>query len=693
MNFVLCGLTVVTWIALSKAHTHDEISKCTLTGVYKTRQTILESPNYPDNYPAGSCWDYVIRSPFRCPTKFHIQFLDFYLETSKNCKNDYLAVGLDNVDDDMDTLCGQVVGIKKYHTPDGVLRLRFYADESAWTTGKGFKLLVTRLACEDEDVLRELPDNDDDDTITVTAPTGQLMPPQTQIMDIFRNFTGIEQHQLYPLPPLFGLNYPTQLPSPPYPTIGGYYLPSGAVVQQQNYLGSIENTAEKPCKDNTQQQQQQHKQPQPYLPPYVTNNNNYLPVSRDQYVGTWPTSSYLRAIDGSGSTRVEACCTSAFQQKRFYLSSPGFPRTIFSNLLPTERRDCEFRVQKHSANVCRLRVEFKFFDFGQNFQGTGSIEGNIGLPAIASSHNTCTDDYIEIGNQRFCGCRSDYVHNAFWNFQGDQRIRMRMGHSGIPSGGFLLEIVQEECSETQFSTSTIRPVRPISPTTVLPFENQNNFLNQQNPQSQNFGQSQSQQQQSNGLTQQHFGGLPQVPNYQSPAGFQQIFNTPGFSPIYQQPQISFTGNGAYQHPPPTLVSGSYPGYQYQNPNLLPSSPYGLPQLRYARSYADQQPVSIVETNTTRKEYYFNDNEDTAPQSAFVKAQPKLAIAMSRSSKAENGVTRWDAEDIKAHTTSAQVRQKCTFDMGDILRLSVDVLWLTKPTCYAPQRNWFTNFLG
>ncbi|XP_075150037.1 uncharacterized protein LOC142224133 [Haematobia irritans] len=723
-------IVVLGLVSLARGHTHDEIPKCALTGVYKTRQTILESPNYPDDYPSGTCWDYVIRSPYRCPTKFHIQFLDFYLEASKDCKNDYLAVGLDNVDDDMDTLCGQVVGIKKYHTPDGVLRLRFYADDSPWSTGKGFKLLVTRLACEKEEIIqRELDDNEDDgdDTVTVNAPTGHLRPPQTPIMDLFRNFTGSEQHQVYPLPPVFSLNYPTTIPTPPYPTVGGYYLPTVPVIQQQpSYFTNTQNTLEKPCTTNsqsTQQQVQQQQQPAqilyPSQPSYtiggVGGGNNYLPISRDQYVGAWPASTYLRALDGSGRATLDECCTSAFQQKRFYLSSPGFPRTIFSNLLPVNRRDCEFRIQKHSANVCRLRVEFKFFDFGQNYLGTtGSVEGNLGLPAIGSTSHTCTDDYIEIDNQRFCGCQSDNVYTGFWNYQGHKKIRMRMGYSGIPSGGFLLELIQEECSETQFSTSTLRPTRPLSPTPpTLGTGNSHNYLNQQHLQHGLGG-----NQLTGGLTQQSFGGLsPQFegqqnllqlpPNYQGQSLLQpqqpQQHQQPFINPSIQQnpyPQhFSFANNGVYQ-PIPQLGPGGGVGvgggYQYASPNPLQLNPFGLPQLRYARSFADdQKPVTIVETNSTRKEYYFTENGDSAPYSSLsLKDEPQLSIAMSRSSKAEGGPTRWEAEELRAkQSNKAQVRRKCSFDMGDILRLSVDVLWITKPTCYAPQRNWFSNLLG
>ncbi|XP_065357381.1 uncharacterized protein LOC135951625 [Calliphora vicina] len=776
MNLYLKLCLILNVVSLIRSHTHDENPKCSLTAVHKTRQTVLESPNYPNNYKPDTCWDYVIRSPFKCPTTFHIQFLDFYLESSKDCKNDYLAIGLENVDDDMDVLCGQVVGIKKYHTPDGVLRLRFFADESPWTTGKGFKLLVTRLACEREDFVRKLKDHendddddtDDDDTVAVSAPSGNFQPPESELMQIFRNLTGQEQYQIVPVPPVFGLNYPTQLPSPPYPATGTVYVPSSeSRGPLPNYPGS---NVQQPCTDNNGQQRQLPNyygalngnqlapyantlggniQPN-YLPSYIPSNtvnqvqaqqaafvgaanNGFLTNPRDQYIGSWSsTPSLLRAYDNTIDS-LETCCVSAFQQKRLYLSSPGFPRTIFSNILPNlQKRDCVFRLQKSSSSVCRLRLDFKFFDFGQSYQGTGSFMGNIGMPAIQNTQNVCREDFIEIDNQRFCGCRSGNMYTAYWTNAGDKKLRMRMGYSGVPSGGFLLEIVQEECSETQLALMTTK--RPLGATTMNPNLINNQLINPQQTQQTLLGQQQqnmyggsypgqqqninaglypSQQQQQ----QQNLYGGSYLGNYQGQQPFlqnplqqnnylgqqpqQQLFNNPGglstnlqqqnpFLPQQQQLQ----NNNLYQSGYPTQFGSNYfsnPQQDFQH-NLLQQqgNPFGLQQIRYARSYGDQQPLTVVETNSTRKEYYYSDNdslnynEDTA--------------LMSRSSSSESS-SKWDRKDTnvseKNESTGnvARERRKCSFDMGDILRLSVDILWITKPICYAPQRNWFTNWIG
>lgn len=741
MNFLLKFCVFLNALSLIWSHTHDEISKCFLTGVYKARQTVLESPNYPNNYKPDTCWDYVLRSPYKCPTTFHIQFLDFYLESSTDCKNDYLAIGLENVDDDMDVLCGQVVGIKKYHTPDGVLRLRFFADESPWTTSKGFKLLATRLACEREELLRKLKDDEDDDepdeddTIAVSAPSDKTKPPVSELMQIFRNLTGEEQYQLVPIPAVFGLNYPTQLPSPPYPSTGTVYVPANESRSPVAiYPGSnIQSNLLPPCTDNNQQRQlsnavgygalssadqQQHnafigqnnylqaliasnnqlRQVQPLGAP----NNQILTSPKDQYIGAWSsTPSLLRAYENNYEN-LEACCVSAFQQKRFYLSSPGFPRTIFSNILPNvQKKDCVFRIQKSSASICRVRLDFKFFDFGQSYQGTGSFIGNIGYPAIQNTQNVCNEDFIEIDNQRFCGCRSGTMYTAYWNNAADKKLRMRQGYSGITSGGFLLELIQEECSESQFAMQTTK--RPIGATTINPNLISNQVFNaQQNPallqqqQPQNFfggssyptPQPQQQQQILNGNSY-YQGQQPFLQNPLQQSGYvtqqqqQQLFNAPGGYPSNLQQQYPFfNAQQDFQH------------------NLLqqPFNPFGLPQIRYARSYKDQQqkplPVTVVETNSTRKEFYYSNDD---PMNIHEVSPP-----LSRSSSSEIlSSSKWDRKDTNIGEKDGSIgianavreSRKCTFDMGDILRLSVDILWVTKPICYAPQRNWFTNWIG
>lgn len=710
-------------LSFTQSHTHDEIPKCFLTGVHRMRQTIIVSPKYPDNYNSNICWDYVIRSPFKCPTTFHIQFLEFDLEFSEGCKNDYLAIGWDSVDDDVDMLCGQMVGIKKYHTPDGVLRLRFFADEFPWTTGKGFKLLITRLACERDELLRKLKDEDDDETeeddsIVITPPPEFFQLPELELLQIFRNLTGQEQYQNLALPPIYGSNYPTQLPFPPYAAKGTVSLPFSANQSpvSHNPFSDKQTPFPRPCSNDNELQRLFSNTPVQYgalkepvvvpIPSHIhlsnfnslqlpqKANNGLASPSRDQYVGSWSNTPNLWRAYNTITDSLQACCVSAFQQKHFYLSSPGFPHTIFSNILPNvSSRDCIFRLKKASSNICRLRLDLKFFDFGQNYEGSDSFRGNT-----QSTQDDCKEDFIELDNQRFCGCRSGFTFTAYWPTEVDKKLRMRMGYSGVQSGGFLLELLQEECSKTELAFATTeRPVNSLFATLHPnlinnqlddPEQDQQISAGQQNPHDSNLYGHQQQKQQQTAQTQ------PQ----NVPIG-QHILNTPPDFPTYsylQQPNFFFTQQ---QKQPPFLYPSPF-GFNYFTTDDLHrnrlhqtafgTNAFGLPPIRYSRSSADQQPMTVVETNSTRKEYYYAANETPPRLDAHV--------SLTQTSTTEKS-SIWDRRDTDTdeHTfpIGAYEREarKCNFDMADILRLSVDILWITKPICYAPQRNWLTNWIG
>lgn len=108
-------------------------------GIFKNNQHLIQSPGYPNNYGHNLECEYTLMAPFVCRNHFHVQFIDFDVEPSRNCSKDYVRVG------EEDVLCGQVIGIKKYETEAGVLKIKLVTD--GWMSGKGFQLLVTRLPC------------------------------------------------------------------------------------------------------------------------------------------------------------------------------------------------------------------------------------------------------------------------------------------------------------------------------------------------------------------------------------------------------------------------------------------------------------------------------------------------------------------------------------------------------------------
>ncbi|XP_030079242.1 uncharacterized protein LOC111595837 [Drosophila hydei] len=699
-------------VSSSCASVHDELPQCTLQGVYRERQSLIESPNYPDTYPFNSCVDYVIRSPYRCPTKFHVQFLDFQLELSANCSHDYVAVGLQQDERDMDVLCGEVRGIKKYQTPDGILRLRFLSDDSPWTTGGGFRLLVTRLACEREEVTargldRDNADDDLDDTVQVTA----QLPNKKQ-----------QQHRNFSLPAAYPA-YPTY---PGSSFAGGFYLPAAPPCndnksplqlqqQQQQQLQQLQQQLQQ-----QQQQQQQLLQPQPFsqqqqllLPQQwqllqqqwlqqqqwqqllqqqqqqqqltqqqqpgqqqqllqqqqqlakqqlLQSQEQQLPSISEQY----QTSSFqspnalLRDYDPQFGGQVDLCCISSFNQAHFYLSSPGFPRTVLNALLPNQQRDCVFYLEKSSPNVAGLRIQFKFFDFGHS-------AGAVYPAPIAPGASSCSGDFVEVDGQRYCGCRSGHIHKSFWP-QGRKALRLRMGQSGgSATNGFLLEIFHDQDT----SNYGLNLNNPLSRPGLGAYQPQLGAIQPQ------LGALQPQL----GALQPQLGGLqPQLGGLQSQLGYQPSLGGLPSLGGYQP------GLGGYQ--PQSTLWPNYPGRlpSYPLSPLSPLLPTPYRQSRQSGSWAHargldaQQPSRVVETNSTRKEFYYFDADE-----AFARA----ALDDDEEVKTTPTTT---PRPVKL-STKAFEQSSCTFDYMEVLRLSVDTLWITKPICFAPLRSWFSNIFG
>lgn len=107
--------------------------------IFVNDQAVFESPGYPSGYPSNSDCSYLFRGSI-CPTYFNFQFLDFNLVSSHGCTKDRLEI------QDQDALCGSISGIKSYFSENGALEARFISDGE--TSGRGFKILVTRLPCD-----------------------------------------------------------------------------------------------------------------------------------------------------------------------------------------------------------------------------------------------------------------------------------------------------------------------------------------------------------------------------------------------------------------------------------------------------------------------------------------------------------------------------------------------------------------
>lgn len=114
-------------------------------GSYTGYQYTITSPNYPANYPENQLCTYTLRGSelAKCSQEFHLQFLEFNLHPSEQCSEDYLRIENWNI------YCGNAAGVRRFKSnKDNNLQLTFRSNER--NSGKGFKILVTSLACSDK---------------------------------------------------------------------------------------------------------------------------------------------------------------------------------------------------------------------------------------------------------------------------------------------------------------------------------------------------------------------------------------------------------------------------------------------------------------------------------------------------------------------------------------------------------------
>lgn len=99
------------------------------------------------------------------------------------------------------------------------------------------------------------------------------------------------------------------------------------------------------------------------------------------------------------------CCENTYQSNKFYLASPSFPG------------QCAYQIRKASENVCRIRINFIFFC------------------------NSCKSSSLQIDNTTICGKQSGLKLTSTF----DDSDRKEFVFKGDGRGGFLLEVIQDEC--------------------------------------------------------------------------------------------------------------------------------------------------------------------------------------------------------------------------------------------------------
>lgn len=118
------------------------------------------------------------------------------------------------------------------------------------------------------------------------------------------------------------------------------------------------------------------------------------------------------------------CCGKVYSGHQFFLASPGFP---FNHA--NQDTDCVYEIHPSSPGVCKLRILFKFFRVGQE-----------------ESYGVCSGGFLEIDGRQYCGCVLGLTVTSAFDDQGSGRQKALRYRNVANSGGFLLQVFEEDCT-------------------------------------------------------------------------------------------------------------------------------------------------------------------------------------------------------------------------------------------------------
>ncbi|XP_062534987.1 uncharacterized protein LOC134204175 [Armigeres subalbatus] len=482
----------VSWYVASERSTVE------CGGVFKRLQNEVLSPGYPDKYGEELRCEYTFKSPFVCSSQYHFQFLDFALEPSRNCYKDRLVIG------DEEILCGTVLGSKIYNSTDGILKIKFVTD--GWGSDRGFRLLVTRQPCEDQEATESstsynvyttiqvaeettdppLGEVEDQQTKNKTfkvssrqdippefnpsgngylPPSGSTAPPFYPSTNVCPTFCNPYQN-CYPYNP--GTNYPTY---PSYPS----NVPGTITPVYPNYPGNSYPTY--PSYPNN---------PTPISPTYP-NNYPTSPVYPGTITPTYPNPTcqytpctsvnpvnpnypgyptYPNNPNNGGGTNSIGGAPPGYQPS---VQDPEIELAENVSFSKPERQDIPVPpylppTQPGIAQCCRnVFNQRRFYLVSSNFPSYETYNRDCAYQIYRYSPNTCrlvisfkyfllgddrlncADAFLEIDGRRVCGCRSGMVYTTQWN-NAPKFIRVRTTRNRFSNvQGFVLDISQESC--------------------------------------------------------------------------------------------------------------------------------------------------------------------------------------------------------------------------------------------------------
>lgn len=305
--------SVVTRVASTK----DQQAYPQCGGIFRNLQNLVESPKFVSPRPICNLrCEYQIVSPYICENEFHVQFLDFAIDSSRDCENDRVIINHSEI------MCGKIIGVKKFRTEGGVLNITFSSKSWDLKEGRGFRLLVTRLPCID-------------DTNEQQTEVDSLEPNAPKADENEHRCFNVNSSYSVDADPIVGQGQGRPVYGVPN-TIYGVYNRTRVVGRQD--IPVLPLPTPPPFGPSTYP---------PYVPPVQPTFPPFIPPGQPPILPP---------------QFLPQCCRNNYNQQRFLLISQGFPAYMLQN------NDCIFVIQRSSPNVCRLRIVFKYFLLDDPYQ-------------------------------------------------------------------------------------------------------------------------------------------------------------------------------------------------------------------------------------------------------------------------------------------------------------------------------------
>ncbi|XP_067139271.1 LOW QUALITY PROTEIN: cubilin-like [Centruroides vittatus] len=359
----------------------------------------IRSENYPQDYDHNLDCMYTVHRVSNEICQLELMFLKFDIESSDDCKTDYLEV-------DNQKLCGVLPENMRRvieFTTD-VKTFHFHSDST--TSRPGFDIRVTQVECPEVTSTTEVPASVCEHRFSDSSGTFESLGyPSDYLNNVRCTYTFLAQENNCRLELTFpqfrlepsnticehdflemnGVRYCGRQLEGQTRTVSFHGNPPQVKIQFQSNdrvteLGFQANFQQLPC---VQSQALKTTTPKPSKSPYPTINCDRLYASLD-----------------------------------FEIRSPGYPNTYTNNL------NCRYIVHRLSNRICELRLNFIMFD----------VESSTG----------CEYDYFEVEGEKLCGTMPG---NSIREMEfRDYQIELKF-HSDPANTrpGFLIQATQLDC--------------------------------------------------------------------------------------------------------------------------------------------------------------------------------------------------------------------------------------------------------